>query len=109
MKSEREKYLPQVHMSPPVNTNKQLLDSWGTGIDVLNIKHIVLIAKDSGLLVIDYPISGAGLDIELLTGFIQANITFSESGSVQEDTLGYGLNQQFYEFLESTGAVYRRW
>ena len=52
---------------------------WQKFLDVLNIKYILLMAKESGLALIDYPISGAGVNTELLTGFIQANITFSES------------------------------
>ncbi|KKM64921.1 hypothetical protein LCGC14_1496530, partial [marine sediment metagenome] len=71
---------------------------WQKFLDVLNIKHILLIAKDSGLSIIDYPLSGAGVDLELLTGFIQANINFSESSNVPNSTVGYGTNQQFYEF-----------
>jgi hypothetical protein len=71
---------------------------WQKFLDVLNIKHIVLISKKSGLLVIDYPISGAGLDITLLTGFIQANISFSESGNAQDNSENFGQNLQFYEF-----------
>jgi len=71
---------------------------WQKFLDVLNIKHIVLTAKKSGLLAIDYPISGAGLDLQLLTGFIQANITFSESGNVQDNSINHGQDFQFYEF-----------
>ncbi|MHA2008320.1 MAG: hypothetical protein ACXABO_11840 [Promethearchaeota archaeon] len=71
---------------------------WQKFLDVLNIKHIIITAKEKGVLAIDYPISGAGLDIQLLTGFIQANITFSESGNAQEESIGYGVGQQFYEF-----------
>jgi hypothetical protein len=71
---------------------------WQKFLDVLNIKHIVLTAKKSGLLVIDYPVSGAGIDLQLLTGFIQANITFSESGNVQDNSKDHGQNMQFYEF-----------
>ncbi|MHA2037153.1 MAG: hypothetical protein ACW972_00340 [Promethearchaeota archaeon] len=71
---------------------------WQKFLDVLNIKHIVLTAKKSGLLAIDYPISGAGVDIPLLTGFIQANISFSESGNVQDNSTNGGQESQFYEF-----------
>lgn len=71
---------------------------WQKFLDVLNIKHILLIAKDSGLSIIDYPLSGAGVDLELLTGFIQANINFSESSNVPNNTVGHGTNRQFYEF-----------
>ncbi len=71
---------------------------WQKFLDVLNIKHIVLISKESGLLVIDYPISGAGVDIELLSGFIQANITFSERSNDLNLYQGYEQNKIFYEF-----------
>lgn len=71
---------------------------WQKFLDVLNIKHIVLLAKDSGLPIIDYPISGAGVDIELLSGFIQANITFSESSTVINHNTGFEQKKVFYEF-----------
>ncbi len=71
---------------------------WQKFLDVLNIKHILLITKDSGLPIIDYPISGAGVDKELLTGFIQANINFSESSNVPTNNITSKTNQQFYEF-----------
>jgi hypothetical protein len=71
---------------------------WQKFLDVLNIKHIVLTNKRSGLLVIDYPISGAGLELELLTGFIQANISFSETGNGKDNSTSHGKEMQFYEF-----------
>lgn len=71
---------------------------WQKFLNVLNIKHILMMAKESGLPVIDYPVSGAGVDVGLLTGFIQANITFSESGDVQDNYINNGQNLQFYEF-----------
>ena len=71
---------------------------WQKFLDVLNIKHIVLLAKDSGLLVIDYPISGAGVDIELLSGFIQANITFSERSNATNHNTGFEQKKVFYDF-----------
>ena len=71
---------------------------WQKFLNVLNIKHILIMAKESGLSIIDYPVSGAGVDVGLLTGFLQANITFSESGNVQDTSLSYGQKLQFYEF-----------
>jgi len=71
---------------------------WQKFLNVLNIKHILLIAKESGLPILDYPVSGAGVDIGLLTGFLQANISFSESGNVQDNSSNYGQSLQFYEF-----------
>lgn len=71
---------------------------WQKFLDVLNIKHILLTGKESGLLIMDYPISGAGVDSGLLTGFIQANITFSESSTTSNGTLNNGETFPFYEF-----------
>jgi len=75
---------------------------WQKFLNVLNLKHILLVAKESGLPIIDYPISGAGVNTELLTGFIQANITFSESGSSSNSIENYRNNHQFYEFQYET-------
>jgi len=75
---------------------------WQKFLDVLNIKHILLMAKESGLALLDYPISGAGVNTELLTGFIQANITFSESSTTSNDNEPYGKYYQFYEFQYET-------
>jgi len=71
---------------------------WQKFLNVLNIKHILLMAKESGVPIIDCPVSGAGVDVGLLTGFLQANITFSESGNVQDNSISSGQNLQFYEF-----------
>jgi len=71
---------------------------WQKFLDVLNIKYILLMAKESGLSLIDYPISGAGVNTELLTGFIQANISFSESSNTSNRNANHGNNHQFYEF-----------
>ncbi|MFW9968968.1 MAG: hypothetical protein ACFFDF_02125 [Candidatus Odinarchaeota archaeon] len=75
---------------------------WQKFLDVLNIKHILLMAKESGLALIDYPISGSGVNTELLTGFIQANITFSESSNIPNgDEIQENIHQ-FYEFQYET-------
>lgn len=79
--------------------------TWQKFLDVLNIKHILLMTKDSGLPIIDYPISGAGVNTELLTGFIQANITFSESGSASNGIENSGKSHQFYEFQYETFSI----
>ncbi|MFX1380737.1 MAG: hypothetical protein ACFFA4_16770 [Promethearchaeota archaeon] len=71
--------------------------TWQKFLDLLNIKHILLMAKESGLAIVDYPISGSGVNSQLLTGFIQANISFSESSNVLNPKIN-GSNQQFYEF-----------
>ncbi|MFX1346211.1 MAG: hypothetical protein ACFFAI_13955 [Promethearchaeota archaeon] len=75
---------------------------WQKFLDVLNLKHILLITKNSGLPILDYPISGAGVNTEVLTGFIQANITFSKSGSNANSIENYRNNDQFYEFQYET-------
>lgn len=75
---------------------------WQKFLDVLNIKYILLMAKESGLDLIDYPISGAGVNTELLTGFIQANITFSESSNTSDGFVNHGNIGQFYEFQYET-------
>ncbi|MFX1553281.1 MAG: hypothetical protein ACFFBV_05080 [Promethearchaeota archaeon] len=71
---------------------------WQKFLDVLNIKHILLMAKESGLAIIDYPISGAGVNTQLLTGFIQANISFSVSSTASNGNAANGKNHHFYEF-----------
>ncbi|MFX0004729.1 MAG: hypothetical protein ACFE9C_00635 [Candidatus Hodarchaeota archaeon] len=75
---------------------------WQKFLDVLNIKHILLMAKESGLEIVDYPISGAGINTEILTGFIQANITFSESSGTSNGNSNVGNGYKFYEFQYET-------
>jgi uncharacterized protein (DUF305 family) len=70
---------------------------WQKFLNLLNIKHIVLMARSSGLSIVDYPLSGSGIDVGLLTGFIQANITFSESGEGSEGDKQIVDEQHFYE------------
>jgi hypothetical protein len=84
---------------------------WHKFLDVLNIKHIILLTKDSGLLMIDYPVSGS-LNVDLLIGFIQANIIFSTSRTrfnarAVEETAGANevtpiKKYKFYEFQYET-------
>ncbi|MEJ2249030.1 MAG: hypothetical protein P8Y70_03535 [Candidatus Lokiarchaeota archaeon] len=71
---------------------------WQKFWDVLNIKHIVLMSKNSGLNLLDYPITGSGIDVNLLSGFIQANITFSESGNSVKHSSSHTVEESFYEF-----------
>ena len=63
--------------------------------------------KESGLLTANYPISGAGVDVGLLTGFLQANITFSESGE-NSNYSNNVANHQFYELQYKTFSVILR-
>jgi len=54
--------------------------------------------KESGLTLINYPVSGVDIDANLLSGFIQANITFSESEKVASKNSIALFEYQFYEF-----------
>lgn len=67
---------------------------WQKFLDVLNIKHIILMSKKSGAAILDYPITGVGIDVDILTGFIQANASFSEKEIKGEPI----IEDQFYEF-----------
>ncbi|MFX1278972.1 MAG: hypothetical protein ACFFA3_06105 [Promethearchaeota archaeon] len=71
---------------------------WQKYVDVLNIRHIIIMDKESGLKLLNYSISGADIDADLLTGFIQANITFSESDTVSPNDTVVIKDHQFYEF-----------
>jgi hypothetical protein len=71
---------------------------WQKFSDILNIRHILVIDKESGLKLLSYSILGVNLDADLLSGFIQANITFSESENVSRNGSEYMKNLQFYEF-----------
>lgn len=71
---------------------------WHKFLDVTNIKRIILMDLESGLAALDYPVSEIeGVDVALLSGFIQANINFSESDQSSIDTSFDSLHQ-FYEF-----------
>jgi len=71
---------------------------WKKFLDVLNIKHILLMDKSSGLTILNYAVSGVDIDTNLLSGFIQANITFSESSEVSKQNVAPSIEFQFYEF-----------
>jgi hypothetical protein len=71
---------------------------WQKFLDVLNIKHILIMDKESGLTLLNYTVSGVDVDVELLSGFIQANITFSESGKSSKQNLVSSFEYHFYEF-----------
>jgi hypothetical protein len=71
---------------------------WQKFLNVLNIKHILIIDKESGLNLLNYAASGVDIDANLLSGFIQANITFSEFGDVIKHKSGTFFEFQFYEF-----------
>ncbi len=70
---------------------------WQIFLDVLNIKHIILMDIESGIALLNYPVSAVDIEVELLSGFIQANITFSESSKgLSEDSVS-ALEHPFYE------------
>ncbi|TFG03923.1 MAG: hypothetical protein EU539_11800 [Promethearchaeota archaeon] len=70
---------------------------WKKFLDILNIKHVIIMDKHSGLALLNYPVSTVNINSELLSGFIQANITFSES----EKELNFGNNSHLeYPFYE---------
>jgi len=71
---------------------------WQKFLDVLNIKHIIIMDKGSGLTLLNYAVSGVDIDADLLSGFIQANITFSESGEVSDQYLIPSFEYSYYEF-----------
>ena len=70
---------------------------WQKFVDVLNIRHILIMEKESGLRLLSYSISGAKVDPDLLSGFIQANVTFSESDKVSLNGSKYTNDNQFYD------------
>ena len=102
-------YFTQVGFDTSQNVKISIMDSvekqiqmhqsliWYKFLDVLNIKHIILLTKDSGLLIIDYPVSSGSLDVDLLIGFIHANISFSASNKSM-DVRGAMNQSRFYEF-----------
>ncbi|MHA1670426.1 MAG: hypothetical protein ACTSV5_07580 [Promethearchaeota archaeon] len=73
---------------------------WNKFMDVLNIKCVILQTKDSGLLILNYPVSGISINVDLLIGFIQANITFSSSGVPENRKVP--SNHNFYELQYDT-------
>jgi len=54
--------------------------------------------NESGLTLLNYPISGEETNADLLSGFIQANITFSESHTGTYENSYSQSNHNFYEF-----------
>jgi hypothetical protein len=70
---------------------------WQKFLDLLNIKHIIIMDKESGLSLLNYPVSEVDVNIELLSGFIQANITFSESNKSLRLESANLIRNPFYE------------
>lgn len=71
---------------------------WRKFLDVLNIRHVIVIDKESGLTLLNYPVSGEEINADLLSGFIQANIIFSESHKGLNKNLQSARTYNFYEF-----------
>lgn len=71
---------------------------WQKFLDVLNIRHIIIMDIESGLLLLNYPVTSGEIDATLLSGFIQANITFSESSEVSGNINGSIIEHNFNEF-----------
>lgn len=71
---------------------------WRIFLDVLNIRHVIIMDKESGLTLLNYPVSGEEINADLLSGFIQANITFSESQKGINKNPYSSRNHKFYEF-----------
>jgi hypothetical protein len=71
---------------------------WQRFLDVLNIKTIVIMDIESGLTLLNYDVSGVDIDTSLLSGFIQANIIFSESSKTSNYKAKSMFEYQFYEF-----------
>jgi hypothetical protein len=71
---------------------------WRKFLDLLNIRHVIIIDKESGLTLLNYTVSGEEINADLLSGFIQANITFSESHDSSYRNSYSGSNHKFYEF-----------
>ncbi|MFW9819336.1 MAG: hypothetical protein ACFFE5_06975 [Candidatus Thorarchaeota archaeon] len=71
---------------------------WRKFLDVLNIRHIIIMDNESGLTLLNYPVSGEEINADLLSGFIQANITFSESHTTTYESSQSPSNHNFYEF-----------
>lgn len=73
---------------------------WTKYRDVLNIRHIIVLSLD-GLPMFNMPVGDHPFDASLLSGFIQANIVFSNEGLTQQDTSDTfepGIDRNFYEF-----------
>ncbi|MFX1377953.1 MAG: hypothetical protein ACFFA4_02570 [Promethearchaeota archaeon] len=71
---------------------------WRKFLDVLNIRHIIIMDNESGLTLLNYPVSGEEINADLLGGFIQANITFSESHDSSYEKSYSQITHNFYEF-----------
>ncbi|MFX1258579.1 MAG: hypothetical protein ACFFAN_12010 [Promethearchaeota archaeon] len=71
---------------------------WQKFLDVLNIKHVIIMDKNSGVALLNYPVSAVDIDTELLSGFIQANITFAESNKGLNVSSSSDREYPFYEF-----------
>ena len=71
--------------------------TWQKFLDVLNIKHVIIMDKESGIALLNYPVSAVDIEVELLSGFIQANIAFSETSKGLSTESSSYIENPFYE------------
>jgi hypothetical protein len=85
--------------TPQRRLQHQMNVIWKRFLDVLNIKRILILEKESGLAIMDYPLVDNDIDPALLSGFIHANVIFSESDEVNSKSQYWETtSSQFIEF-----------
>jgi hypothetical protein len=73
---------------------------WRKYQDILNIRHIIILSK-GGLSLFNLPVGDDPINATLLSGFIQANVIFSDEGLTERDKkaeLDWMIKERFYEF-----------
>ena len=85
--------------TPQRRLKHQMNVIWKRFLDVLNIRRILILEKESGLAIMDYPIMDTDIDPSLLSGFLHANVIFSESDGVSSKSEYWETSSsQFIEF-----------
>lgn len=85
--------------TPQRRLQHQMNVIWKRFLDVLNIRRILILEKESGLAMLDYPIADTDIDPSLLSGFLHANVIFSESDGVSSKSEYWETSSsQFIEF-----------
>ncbi|MHA1110774.1 MAG: hypothetical protein ACTSRE_06700 [Promethearchaeota archaeon] len=85
--------------TPQRRLQHQMNVIWKRFLDVLNIRRILILEKESGLTLMDYPIMDTDIDPSLLSGFLHANVIFSESDGVSSKSEYWETSStQFIEF-----------
>jgi len=98
--------------TPQRHLQHQMDVIWKRFLDVLNIRRILILEKESGLAMIDYPIADTDIDPSILSGFIHANVIFSESNGITSkseywETPSYQFNEfqyKHFNLLMKTGS-----